>query len=374
MAMHAQLFDSLLQLIPAKVYITEKNDEALDPENKKSIAEIQQEKAEELKKQDESDDESDDEDNNDVDMEEAEKSNVNSGADFSGLADENDEETKTLDRKQESGIENWLFCRTRINLSNIVVVQPMQKGDISELRSRLHERIAQLRKKRNADNTDHNKARSREDILAARLKKKEDRKKALKARKEKGSKAAPEELVQNTSSTVKATGNGRPSADSIKMDGDVFFGKLDVGEQKKKGSVDAKSQLKKIEAKQEKLEKLRKENKEKADAIAEKEEWSRAIAMATGEKVKDDVKLLKKTVKRQEKQKSKSASQWKDRLDKVKKDEEDKVKKRNENIQKRIEAKKDRKKGKKARPGFEGGKRGKGGKVTKPNPKPKGRK
>lgn len=51
------------------------------------------------------------------------------------------------------------------------------------------------------------------------------------------------------------------------MDGDLFFGKVELGGQqqkKKKGPTDAKSQLKKIEAKQQKLEKLRAENQEKA--------------------------------------------------------------------------------------------------------------
>ena len=72
----------------------------------------------------------------------------------------------------------------------------MEKGDIDQLRNRLHERINQLRKKRNAPGSSPSSPRSREDILAARNKKKEDRKKAIKAQKEKGNKVAPEELVK----------------------------------------------------------------------------------------------------------------------------------------------------------------------------------
>lgn len=98
--------------------------------------------------------------------------------------------------------------------------------------------------------------------------------------------------------------------------------------------------------------------------------------MATGEKIKDDKALLKKTIKRQEKIKTKSAQEWTKREEKVKYDEQSKIKKRTDNLQKRIDAKKDRKAGKKgskkARPGFEGTSRIKGGKVTKPTPKSKG--
>jgi len=72
----------------------------------------------------------------------------------------------------------------------------MEKSDITQLRNRLNERINQLRQKRNAPGANTANPRSREDILAARNKKKEDRKKAIKAQKEKGGKAASEELVK----------------------------------------------------------------------------------------------------------------------------------------------------------------------------------
>ena len=77
-----------------------------------------------------------------------------------------------------------------------VQLQPMEKSDIDQLRNRLHERINQLRQKRNAPGANATNPRSRDDILAARNKKKEDRKKAIKAQKEKGSKAPQEELIQ----------------------------------------------------------------------------------------------------------------------------------------------------------------------------------
>lgn len=71
----------------------------------------------------------------------------------------------------------------------------MAKSDVTQLRNRLHERINLLRKNRNAPGANTANPRSRDDILQARNKKKEDRKKAIKAQKEKGGKAATEELV-----------------------------------------------------------------------------------------------------------------------------------------------------------------------------------
>jgi hypothetical protein len=266
----------------------------------------------------------------------------------------------------------------------IVNLQPMEKSDINQLRNRLHERITQLRNKRNAPGANTANPRSREDILAARNKKKEDRKKAIKSQKEKGGKAATEELVKFDDRKPAHFDKSKPSADSVKMDGDLYFGKLAVGsknEKKKKGPSDAKTQLKMLEAKKGKIEELKKENKSKAEELIEKEEWNKVIALATGEKLKDDTKLLKKTIKRQEKLKTKSGQEWNKRIEKVKYDEKKHIKKREENIKTKIDEKKNKKRGikvkkpvekKKARPGFEGGKHSKGGKVTKPSPPTKG--
>lgn len=62
--------------------------------------------------------------------------------------------------------------------------------------------------------------------------------------------------------------NSKKMEDSVKMDGEIIFGKLDIGnQQKKKGPVDAKSQLKKIELQQQKLEKLKAEDEEKVTCL-----------------------------------------------------------------------------------------------------------
>ncbi|KAG0794297.1 hypothetical protein G6F57_007684 [Rhizopus arrhizus] len=374
-----QIFDNLLKLIPTKFYVMDKSEQIgdskfqhnkrkkapkqaikeatkkakkakLDPENAKTVMDVQEEKAQQLK------DEEEKKRSEEEEGEEGESMEIDSNG-FSGLDDGESIATEsTATSTQES-----------------VQLQPMEKSDIDQLRNRLHERINQLRQKRNAPGANATNPRSRDDILAARNKKKEDRKKAIKAQKEKGSKAPQEELIQIDKKTSN-TNNKQRSADSIKMDGDVFFGKLSVGKEqqkKKKGPTDAKTQLKLVEAKKEKLEKLKHDDKSKAQELLEKEEWNKVLSLATGEKLKDDPKLLKKTIKRQEKQKTKSAQEWRKRTDKQKMDEKKAIKKREENIKAKIEEKKLKKKGikakpnkKKARPGFEGGKRSKGVKAT----------
>ncbi|CAO3665863.1 unnamed protein product [Rhizopus stolonifer] len=290
-------------------------------------------------------------------------------------------ESMELDTNAFNGLDDNESITTESTQQSIqepADLKPMEKSNITQLRNRLHERINQLRQKRNAPGANTANPRSRDDILVARNKKKEDRKKAIKAQKEKGNKPVTEELVQ-VDKKITQNHNQR-SADSIKMDGDVYFGKLNMGkeQQKKKGPTDAKTQLKLAESKKEKLEKLKQEDKSKAQELSEKEEWNKVLSLASGEKLKDDTKLLKKTVKRQEKQKSKSANEWKQRTDKKNYEEKKAIKKREENIKAKIEEKKNKKKGiktkptkKKSRPGFEGGKRSKGGKVSKPSSKKK---
>lgn len=117
--------------------------------------------------------------------------------------------------------------------------------------------------------------------------------------------------------------------------------------------------LAKAEARKKKLETLTKEDGEKAKEFKEKHSWSQAIEKAEGVKQHDDPKLLKKAMKKREKVKTKSKKQWKERMDHQKKQTDDKQKQRQKNIKERIEAKKGKKEGKKTskgnkkhRPGF----------------------
>lgn len=96
-------------------------------------------------------------------------------------------------------------------------------------------------------------------------------------------------------------------------------------------------------------------DKEKQDTYAQKDTWSKLNSQAAGKPVRDDIKLLKKTVKRQQTEKKKSSSEWTERKELKDKDQDIKAKKRKDNIQSRIDLKKKKKFGgvtKKAKPGF----------------------
>ena len=77
--------------------------------------------------------------------------------------------------------------------------------------------------------------------------------------------------------------------------------------------------------------------------IEEKTAWSTAMAKAEGVKVKDDVDLLKKSIKKIDQRKKKSKQKWEDRKESVEKRKDFKQKKRSENISKRKQDKKNNK-------------------------------
>jgi len=114
------------------------------------------------------------------------------------------------------------------------------------------------------------------------------------------------------------------------------------------------------------------ENKRKLEAskdtaegkkLIDEQAWSNMIKKAQGEKVKDDIGKLKKSVKKQEAKKKKSAKEWDSRVGLQKKSMQDAQIKRKTNLQERKQAKKDKKMGVKkksqgkGRAGFEGKKK-----------------
>ena len=132
---------------------------------------------------------------------------------------------------------------------------------------------------------------------------------------------------------------------------------------KAKGPSDPHTALLAAQKKQSRLNSF---DETKCADIAEKDDWLNARKRAHGERTRDDTSLLKKTLKRKEKQKKKSEKEWNERIEGVKKGQDFKQKKREANLQKRKEEKGSKgskksgeggaaKKGKpKARPGFEG--------------------
>lgn len=246
-------------------------------------------------------------------------------------------------------------------------------SDTTELRARLAAKIAALRAARKADGPDGKPIRTREELIESRRKKLAERKAHKKELRQKAKEAEDkkreEALASARNSPMLSFGSpehdlnfsfGRVAfADGTQMSHDLSYTKDKNG--KKKGPMDPKGALAKVEAQKKRLAGL---DDGKRKEVLEKETWLAARRKAEGEKVHNDESLLKKAVKRKEKAKKKSEKEWSDRVQGVQKAQKQRQQKREENLRKRKETKQagkgGKKKGgskspaKKSRPGFEG--------------------
>ena len=248
-------------------------------------------------------------------------------------------------------------------------------------RQRLQEQIASFRSQRKADDRP---VRSRGELLEQRRRKEQERKAAKKEqrRKEKEEEAKRQDEEMTKRFSRGGSGSLLASPRSPMMEeggGNAFsFGRIafEDGTQfdpaagsasavkKHKGPADPATALKAAQAKEARLSGLDEEKKQNID---EKDMWMNARKRAHGERVKDDTSLLKKALKRQEKQKRRSEKDWDTRVEGVRSAQEAKQKKRTNNLQKRKDEKGTKKAGQKKvkRPGFEGSFRGRTGKSKK---------
>ncbi|CAK9812835.1 Surfeit locus protein 6 homolog [Anthophora quadrimaculata] len=119
-------------------------------------------------------------------------------------------------------------------------------------------------------------------------------------------------------------------------EGKMVFSKFDfseIGTKKKPPKKDPKRILLEIKQKKEKLREMEQSGEvEKAQNFKEKDAWKSVLAKASGEKVKNDPDLLKRTIKRKEQKKKHSAKKWESRLENVQKGIRERQKKRQDNI------------------------------------------
>jgi len=115
--------------------------------------------------------------------------------------------------------------------------------------------------------------------------------------------------------------------------------------------------LRQAEAKRQKLEELKETKPEKAVVVENKMAWETMIKRASGEKVYDDPKKIKKTLKRQQSQKRKSKKDWKKRNSEQQKSVKDRQEKYQDSKKKMRERKASKNLRKNSRPGFEGKKK-----------------
>ncbi|KAI9717376.1 MAG: hypothetical protein M1812_004728 [Candelaria pacifica] len=256
-------------------------------------------------------------------------------------------------------------------------------ADPDILKARLQARIEALRAARKADGINGGPARNRQELMDARRKKEEQRrahKKELRQMAKEEEQRQREAALVSRHSPASLSFDGSPRPHDPKPDNNFSFGKvafsdgqqLDSGistllnVRKPKGPQDPLTAINAVENKRSRINGL--DEAKRAD-IEEKDLWLNAQKRAHGEKVRDDTSLLKKTLKRKDKAKKRSESQWNERIEGVEKGRAMKQKRREGNLRKRKEEKgtKGKKKagkpGKKVknRPGFEGTFKGKVG-------------
>lgn len=250
--------------------------------------------------------------------------------------------------------------------------------DTSALRARLEVKLEAMRVSRKAIDEDGRKVRTRQELIEARREKQLKRrahKKELRAKmKEEQDRKREEALNSSRNSPLSVMSPMLSDPDDGRSANHFAFGRLAFSDgtqmsrdlsyekpalEKKKGPLDPKTALAKLEAQKKRLADL---DEDKRKEVLEKETWLAARRRAEGEKIHDSESLLKKAVKRKEKAKKKSEKEWKERTQGVEKAIKQRQQKREENLRKRREEKASRGKGKKkgvatkakSRPGFEG--------------------
>lgn len=117
----------------------------------------------------------------------------------------------------------------------------------------------------------------------------------------------------------------------------------DQEKQPRENPKDYKKLIKKLQDKRETIDQLKKTEPLKAVEVETTEKWKTAIDKASGVKVKDDVSLLKKSLKKVEKKKEKTKKNWDRRMKEVKQAQDKAQDKRQKNIDKRREKSKENK-------------------------------
>ncbi|XP_048140533.1 ribosomal RNA-processing protein 14-C-like [Rhodamnia argentea] len=311
---HSLFFDKLIELVPAKFYLPsdDKDKPWFQGLSKDAKASAKKESMENIKKAR----------RERLDPERSSKTTLD-------LLKESLDKEKSGDESKEEEV-----MEPRPTLSAMEGEE--RSATYEELRQRLHRKIQELRGNRNTRNPDRPKQSE---------KKQDDQKKR------KRDSASEEDMPANGDSSEKIEEDASEAAKELAL---TYVKLGDDGDNKKKKRKVSK--LKELE-KAKRLEEAKKDP-DKGERIS----WKAATSRAAGLKVHDDPKLLKKSIKKEKKQRQKNAGKWKERIETTEKMKSQKQQKRSDNIAERAHDKKMRRIAKREkkllRPGFEGRKEG----------------
>lgn len=222
-------------------------------------------------------------------------------------------------------------------------------GSIDELRSRLHKKISQLSNKRQ-------QAPTKQDNLK---KKQQLRKKAQQAKTKTAAAPAAVETLAPEPPAPKAPAPKKAAPEpavETEIPIDFTFSELKTTDKKKKFQrkrETAARALAKAEKYNEYVATLEREDPEKAKEVKKKHAIQASLKRVQGIAVKDNVGMLKKSIKKAEKSKKKSAKVWGDRATEIAEATKARQIQRQENLKNRAQNTKKAIK-RKNRPGFEG--------------------
>lgn len=234
-----------------------------------------------------------------------------------------------------------------------VDVDPVDtNADLDQLQEKYRRILGDLRKNRNKK-WDH-ATRKKEAKLAKKLKVLEKRKDKRTKNRLKLPKVVENKKEKNTQQNIQQNNpkNVKPQKPIYNKKGELVFSKFDFSSNNgPSGDIDTNMKSKDLKQilsqalkEKEKMKHLEKKgDKEGAISIADQKAWSSALQKAEGKKVKSDVDMLKKSIKKQEIRKKTSQKKWEQRLETIKKHKADKQNQRKKNITSRKEAKLDKK-------------------------------
>ena len=247
-----------------------------------------------------------------------------------------------VERKEQEALKD----RDESEFMNHIKVSSVPSTSLEELREKLHAKMKELRGKRKLPPT----VDKRLALKKARLDRKVKENIKNKKRNE----------MKNLKNVVGLNENISENGPTLKNErGEVVFSKFDFASgstenNKKKTKKKNMYQLLEIaEKKKEKINQMKSEDISKAKQVEKEISWDNALKKSEGIKIKDDPKLLKKSIKRKEKLKEKSRIKWAEREETVQRKKEEKQRLRKEHLKERREGKsKKLKKSKRKKPGF----------------------